>query len=149
MAFKLESPAEAYAAVSLLITGADGAGTLVERKFLFETLSAADVFSGPDPESMGELLGTLTGRMFSDLPNDGVALTSDAVQILCDSAKRLLDEDQCRAAFSLAANLACCDELEEIERNLLIQIADGLEVDTAEARSLIDRAEMDRAAQGA
>ena len=102
MAFKLENPAEAYAAVSLLITGADGVGTLVERQFLFDKLSVADVFSGHDAESMGELLGRLTGRMFSDLPNDGVALTSDAVQILCDSAKRLLDEDQCRTAFSLA-----------------------------------------------
>ncbi len=144
MAFKLENPAEAYAAVSLLVTGADGASTLDERQFLFEKLSVADVFSGYDAESMGELLGMLTGRMFSDLPNDGVALTSDAVQILCDSAKRLLDEDQCCTAFSLAANLACCDGFEEIERNLLIQIADGLDVDTAEAQSV-----MDRAAEGA
>ena len=132
MAFKLENPAEAYAAVSLLISGADGVSTLVgERQFLFKKLSA---------ESMGELLGTLTGRMFSDLPNDGVALTSDAVQIICKSARELLDDDQCGAAFSLAANLACCDGLEEVERNLLIQIADGLDVDPAEAQSVIDRA---------
>jgi len=144
MAFKLENPSEAYAAVSLLITGADGVGTLDERQFLFEKLRVVDVFSGHDDESMRNLLGTLTGRMISDLPNDGVALTSDAVQILCDSAKQLLDEDQCCNAFSLAANLACCDGLEKIERNLLNQIADGLDVNKAEAQSV-----MDRAAEGA
>ena len=140
MAFKLESPAEAYAAVSLLLTGADGAGSLVERQFLFDKLSAADVFSDHDAETMGALLGTLTGRMFSDLPNDGVALTAEAVQILCDCVKELLDEGQCRAAFSLAANLACCDGLEEIERELLVRVADRLDVDKADAQSVIDRA---------
>ena len=105
MAFTLENPAEAYAAVSLLIAGADGVGTVEERQFLFEKLATIDVFAGQDAESMGCLLGTLTGRMFAELPNDGVKLNDEAVGQLCQTAKGKLGRGTVRTTVHVGCRV--------------------------------------------
>jgi tellurite resistance protein len=140
MAFTIESPAEAYAAVSLLAVGADGAGTLQERQALFKKLGESKVFSGQNAEAIGGLLGTLTGRMFSELPNDGMTLEAGAIAEVCTGARSVLNESQRGELFSIAVDLACCDGLEEVERAVLVRIADGLGLEAAAAKATIDRA---------
>ena len=140
MAFKVENPAEAYAAVSLLVAGSDGVGTLEERQFLFEKLGEATVFSDYDSERLGALLGALTARMFDDLPNNGVGLTGDAIDILCASARVQLDLGQCGDLFALAANIACCDAIEENERAMLTRIAAALGIEADAAQNIVNQA---------
>jgi len=140
MAFKVESPAEAYAAVSLLVVGADGVGTLEERQSLFEQLGKAAVFSDYDSERLGALLGTLTARMYDDLPNDGISLTGDAIDILCTGCRAQLDLGQCGDLFALAADIACSDEIEERERVMLTRIAAALGIQADTAQNIVDQA---------
>jgi tellurite resistance protein len=140
MAFSVESPAEAYAAVSLLVAGSDGVGTLEERQILFEKLGEATVFSGYDSERLDALFGTLNARMYDNLPNDGVGLTDDAIDILCASARAQLDLGQCSDLFALAANVACCDAIEENERAMLARIAAALGIEVDAAQKIVDQA---------
>jgi tellurite resistance protein len=141
MAFEFDSAAEAYAAVSLLAVGADGRGTMEERRFLFEELGAMDVFAGHDAESLGALLGALTGRMFSDLAReDDGALGPDAINQLCAGVKAVLGKEQCGEALVVAARLACSDGLEKTEREVLGWIAAGLGLGADAAADAIARA---------
>ncbi len=139
MAFTLETPAEAYAAVTLLVVGADGVGTMEERDFLFGELGSLDVFAGHGAESFGAMLGAMTGRIVSGLSNDGTALDTDAVQHLCTSARAVLDASQCHELFSSAVKLAYSDGLANAERAVLGQIAEGLGIDATTAQDLISR----------
>ena len=62
MAFRLEDAPEAYAAIALLVVGADGVGTDEERDFLFSAFGKAGVFEEHDAEDFGALLGRLGER---------------------------------------------------------------------------------------
>lgn len=137
MAFMLDSPAEAYAAVSLVVVGADGLGTMEERRFLFDELGSLDVFVGHDAESFGALLGALMGRMFTDLSDDGISLNADATDQLCAGARDVLDTRQRGELFSAAVNLACADGLADAERTVLMKLAKGLGLDEASAEEVI------------
>lgn len=140
MAFKVDNAADAYAAITVLVVGADGVGTLEERKFLFDELGEVDVFGGLDAESLGGLLGKVVDRMYTELSDDGVALSADAVTEICAGARDVLDERQCHELLSLAARVAFSDGLESEERALLKQISDGLAIDAAAAQAMIARA---------
>ncbi len=140
MSFNVESPAEAYAAVSLLVAGSDGVGTLEERQFLFDMLGETTVFSDYDSERLGALFGTLIARMYDHLPVEGVGLTEEAADILCASAKAQLDLGQCEDLFALAARVACCDAIEENERAMLTRIAAALGVEPDAAQKIINQA---------
>jgi len=144
MAFKLESPAEAYAAISLLIVGADGVGTMEERAFLFETLGGTDVFSDHDAESFGAMLGSMTGRLVADLSNGVSSPGREAVRELCASARSVLDAEQCLALFSSAVQLANSDGLANLESVALRQVAEGLGIAAATARRMIDAGDRQR-----
>ncbi|MGD8319588.1 MAG: hypothetical protein PVJ02_04020 [Gemmatimonadota bacterium] len=137
MAFTLNGPAEAYAAVSLLVVGADGLGTMEERRFLFDELGSMDAFAGHDAESFGALLGALMGRMFTDLSDDGVSLNADAADQLCAGACDVLDTNQRGELFAAAVNLACADGLAEEERTVLMGLAKGLGLGEATAAGVI------------
>ena len=140
MAFSVESPAEAYAAVSLLVAGSDGVGTLEERQFLFDMLGKNTVFSDYNSERLGALFGTLIARMYDDLPIDGVSLTEEAADILCVSARAQLDLGQCGDLFALAVSVACCDAIEENERAMLARIAAALGIEADAAQKVVDQA---------
>jgi len=126
MSFKFESAAEAYAAVSLLAAGADGLGTMEERRFLFEELGKLDVFAAYNTESLGALLGSLTGRLFSDLAQYDDNMGPDAVHEMCAGVKSVLGEEGRSEALMAAARVACCDGLDDSEREVLGWIAEGL-----------------------
>jgi len=138
MAFDLADAAEAYAAISLLVVGADEVGTMEERHFLFDDLGEVDVFADHDKESLGALLGTLVGRMFQDVSDDGVTLNADAVSEVCAGVNGVLDEGQRFELFSLAVRLAYSDGLDRRERDVLVEIASHLGMDGGSASAMID-----------
>ena len=114
---KVADRAEAFAAVSLVVVGADGVGTFEERDFLFSELLAVDAFAGYDAETLGSLLGKLTARMVTELPHD---LDASSVELkeLCASVRAVLPDEDCSRLFSLAARLSCTDGLGAKERAL-------------------------------
>jgi len=134
LSFQVENAAEAYAAIALLVVGADGIGTIEERDFLFGDLREADVFAGYTAESLGALLGRLVGRM--QLGPD--ADDTKAVTAVCSGARGVLRPDGCRALFSIAVRVAHSDGLDDRERRVLGMIAEGLDVDVAWATALIE-----------
>ena len=139
MAVHLQDAAEAYAAVALLVVGADGLGTLQERDFLFGQLGQAEVFAGLTPESLGGLLGQVTGRMFISVSDDGSPVNEDVIDDICATVRDLLDADQCHELFGLAVDVAHSDGLDGTERTVLAALAKGMRIDFLTAQRLIDR----------
>lgn len=141
MALILDSQAEAYASVALLVAGADGVGTTDERKFLFDVLRDNYApFADYDLEAIGELLGRVAGRMFGELPNNGAQFDISAIDSICSAVLKKVSETDRSEIFEMALKVACCDGLEKTEHALLLRIGENLGIAEDVAQQAIAQA---------
>lgn len=119
MALELENDREAFLAVLSLVVAADHVGSLAERDFLLERLSAVAPFTGSSKTEIGKLLGEVTQKVYDALPNEGGAITPAGVDQLLETAKSRLSAAQQKSCLELASGLAKVDDGSKDEARLL------------------------------
>ncbi len=136
---KIETPADAFAALAVLVLGADRVGTFEERRFLFERLSAHSVFGDLDGEGFGTLVRDTTEKVCTSFPTDEGRVTdagvSEAVGMIAGSLTPELRTD----AFRMAVDLARIDGIVRPEEAVLEIVRAGLGIDRSTAAELLGR----------
>lgn len=135
---RIETPAEACAALAVLIVGADDVGTAEESRFLFETVAALPIFEGLDRPQFTKLMADATEGVWSSVPIDGTRLSdkgvSDLVRRICEALPSELRTE----AFKGAVGLARADGISGEEALLLERLCEGLEIDPELAKEYLD-----------
>jgi tellurite resistance protein len=139
MAMKIESPAEACAALAAIIVAADELGTAEERAFLFDTIGALPIFEGLDRAQFTELMAATTERLYATFPTDGGRVSSDGVGRLVEMIRDALPADRRAEALEAAVGLARSDGVVSVEALLLQRLCEGLELDDDSSRRLLRR----------
>jgi uncharacterized tellurite resistance protein B-like protein len=133
---KIESAAEACAALAVVIVAADELGTDEERDFLFETVAALPIFKELDREQFRKLITDTTERLYASLPTEGSRLSSEGVGRLVGMIREALPADQRVEALEAAVGLARSDGVASVEALLLQRLCEGLEIDPEAERRL-------------
>ena len=68
MAIRIESPAEAFAAVASVAIAADSMGSMDERNAVLQRLKEAPTLKGQDTTALTALLTKVTGHLCAVLP---------------------------------------------------------------------------------
>jgi tellurite resistance protein len=139
MPMKIETPAEACAALAAIIVAADELGTIEERNFLFETVRALPIFEGLDQRQFTELMADTTASLYDSLPTDGGRVSSDGVGRLVDLIRDALPADRRAEALEAAVGLAKSDGVASVEALLLQRLCEGLDLDDDDSKKLLGR----------
>ena len=123
---KIESAAEACAALAVMIVAADELGTDQERQFLFETVAALPIFADLDGSEFMALIADTTERLYATLPIDGGRLSSDGVGQLVGAIRDALPMERRVEALEAAVGLAQSDGIVSGEALLLQRLCEGL-----------------------
>jgi tellurite resistance protein len=134
---KIETPADAFAALAVLVVGADQVGTLEERRFLFERLSAHSVFGDLDGEAFAALVGDTTEQLHTSLPTADGRVTDEGVSRAVGMIAGALTPELCTEAFRMAVDLARIDGMVRPEEAMLERVRDGLGIDPTRAAELM------------
>jgi hypothetical protein len=122
MPLKFENSSEAFLSVLTVVVGADSVGSIAERDYLFETVKGMPSFSKLSKSEFSGLLGHVTDKVYSALPQTDGAITSAGIDELLDAAKSQLTPELRQAALKCATQLCESDETEAAEAALLSQI---------------------------
>lgn len=135
---RIETPAQACAALAALIAGADEVGTMEESRFLYETVAAMPVFADLDRVAFTELMHTTTDWVWAEFPTLGGRVTDEGVTdllgLICDALPPELRSE----AFRAAVGLARADGVTSEEELLLQRVCEGLEIDPRTATEFFD-----------
>lgn len=127
MSIRIESPAEAFAAVASVVIAADSMGTMAERNAVLQRLKETPALSGQDNAALTALLTKVTGQLCDSLPvTDAGSFTSDAVGQVIAAVKAVLSAEQRGQALKLAEATIDADGASDPERALLTQLRAGL-----------------------
>ena len=88
MSLKFEKNTEAFLAVLTVVIGADNAGSLEERDFLFKKVKGISIFGNPSTQDFNKLLGKVTDTVYSTLPQNDGAITSAGIDSPPTAANR-------------------------------------------------------------
>jgi len=122
MPIKFENSSEAFLSVLTVVVGADNVGSIAERDFLFEKVKSLPSFGTLSLPDFSKLLGQVTDKVYSTLPQVDGALTSAGIDELLAAAKSVLSPELQQAALKAAAQLSESDETDAAEAALLSQI---------------------------
>ncbi len=134
----LETPADACAALAVLIAGADEVSTNAERRFLFGTMADTPLFEHLDEAQLADLLATASEWVVSSFPSEGGHLSDEGVSELIGLICGAIPPELRAEAFQAAVGLAGSDGFSSEEERLLERLCDGLEIDPEMARELLD-----------
>lgn len=134
---KIETPAEACAALAVMIVAADEVGTVEEREFLFETVRSLPMFEGMDRAGFTDFVTSMTQRMFTSLPMQGSRISSDGVRDLLGMIREALPAERRVEALEVAVGLAQADGVECVEALLLQRLCEELEIGSEAAQRLL------------
>jgi tellurite resistance protein len=127
MAIRIESPAEAFAAVASVVIAADSMGSMDERTAVLQRLKEAPTFKGQDTAALTALLTKVTGHLCDGLPTTETgAFTSAAVDQVITAVKGVLGADERVQALKLAEATMDSDGASQSEKALLAQLRAGL-----------------------
>ncbi len=119
MDIQFDRPAEAMAAITWIICGADDIGSEEEHNYLHRHVSKLGEFEDMSPNEFTSLLGATRTKLFANLANDGVCLTPPAIDSVISSAKMILNDSQKVEAYKMALGLAKTDGLVKAEQEVL------------------------------
>jgi tellurite resistance protein len=136
---RIETPAEACAALAAMIVAADELGTNEERRFLFDTVRALPMFEGLDRDEFMRLMADITAGLYDSLPMDGTRMSSEGVGRLVDMIREALPVDRRVEALETAVGLAQSDGVVSVEALLLQRLCEGLEIDSDATKRLLGR----------
>jgi tellurite resistance protein len=136
---KIETAAEACAALAILIAGADELGTNEERGFLFETVKAMPLFADLDPAQFRKLMADTTEGLYASTAIEGNRMASREVGRLVEMIRDALPADRRVEALEVAVGLAQSDGVVSVEALLLQRLCEGLEIDPDSTKRLLGR----------
>jgi hypothetical protein len=122
MSLKFENSNEAFLSVLAVVIGADAVGSVAERDFLFDKVKGLPGFAQLTVQEFSKLLGRVTDKVYTALPQADGTLTSAGIDELLAAAKTELSPELQRAALKAAAQLCESDETNAAEAALLSQI---------------------------
>jgi len=122
MPLQFETSNEAFLSVLAVVVGADQVGSVSERDFLFEKVKSLPSFSNLSLAEFSKLLGQVTDRVYSALPQADGAITSAGLDELLAAAKTQLSPELQQTALKAAAQLCESDETDAAEAALLSRI---------------------------
>jgi hypothetical protein len=122
MPLKFEKNTEAFLAVLAVVIGADNAGSLEERDFLFGKVKGISIFGNPSSQDFNKLLGKVTDAVYSQLPQDDGAISAAGIDTLLGEARNALSPDLRKTLVATAAELIDADGAEASEKALLDKI---------------------------
>ena len=133
----IETPAEACAALAVMMVAADDLGSDEERQFLHETVAALPIFKDLSGPEFMALIADMTASLYSSLPVSGGRLSSEGVGQLVEMICAALPAEQRVEALEAAVGLAKSDGVVSGEALLLQRLCEGLEIgEDAKARLL-------------
>jgi hypothetical protein len=122
MALKFEKNTEAFLAVLTVVIGADNAGSLEERDFLFNKVKGISIFGNPSSQDFNKLLGKVTDAVYTQLPQADGAISPAGIDTLLGEAKNALSPELRKTLVATAAELIDADGAEASEKALLDKI---------------------------
>jgi hypothetical protein len=122
MPLKFEKNTEAFLAVLTVVLGADDAGSLEERDFLFNKVKGISIFGNPSTQDFSKLLGKVTDAVYSQLPQNDGALTAEGIDSLLAEARNALTPDLRKTLIATAGELVDADGADAAEKALLDKI---------------------------
>jgi len=127
MAIRIESPAEAFAAVASVVIAADSMGSMAERNAVLQRLKETPALEGQDTAALTALLNTVTGHLCDGLPvSETGAFTAAAVDQVITAVRGVLGAEQRAQALKLAEATMDSDGASDGEQALLAQLRVGL-----------------------
>jgi len=126
MPLKFEKNTEAFLAVLTVVIGADNAGSLEERDFLFNKVKGISIFGNPSSQDFNKLLGKVTDAVYTQLPQADGAISPAGIDTLLGEAKNALSPDLRKTLVATAAELIDADGAEASEKALLDKIRRAL-----------------------
>lgn len=126
MPLKFEKNTEAFLAVLTLVIGADSAGSLEERDFLFSKVKGISIFGNPSSQDFSKLLGKVTDAVYTELPQADGAISPAGVDMLLAEARNALSPELRKTLVATAAELMDADGAEASEKALLDKIKRAL-----------------------
>jgi tellurite resistance protein len=136
---RIETPAEACAALAVMIVAADQLGTSEEREFLFEKVRSLPVFEGLDRAAFMKLMADTTEGLYDSMPMEGSRMSSAGVGRLVDMIREALPADRRVEALETAVGLAQSDGVVSVEALMLQRLCEGLEIDPDSTSELLGR----------
>lgn len=134
---RIETAAEACAALAVMIVAADQLGTDEERRFLFEDVAALPIFGGLDQGQFRKLMADAADGVYSSLPMEGNRISSDGVGHLVRQIREALPQSQRIEALEAAVGLARSDGITSVEALLLQRLCEQLEIDPESTSRLL------------
>jgi hypothetical protein len=126
MSLKFEKNTEAFLAVLAVVIGADDAGSLEERDFLFNKVKGIPAFGNPSSQDFSKLLGKVTDAVYTQLPQADGAITAAGIDELLAAAKSALTPELRKTLVATAAELVDADGTAAAEQALLDKIRRAL-----------------------
>ena len=122
MPLKFEKNTEAFLAVLTVVIGADNAGSLEERDFLFNKVKGISIFGNPSSQEFSKLLGKVTDAVYTQLPQVDGALSPAGIDSLLAEARNALTPELRKTLVATAGELIDADGAEASEKALLDKI---------------------------
>jgi hypothetical protein len=126
MSLKFEKNTEAFLAVLTVVIGADDAGSLEERDFLFQKVKTISIFGNPSQQDFSKLLGKVTDDVYTQLPQVDGAISDAGIDSLLSAAKDALTPDLRKTLVATATELVDADGAAASEKSLLDKIRRAL-----------------------
>ena len=136
---KIETAAEACAALAVMIVAADELGTNEERRFLFETVAGLPMFGGLDQAQFKKLIADTTADMYASFPMSGNRMSSEGVGQLVEMIRKALPARRRVEALEAAVGLAQADGVVSVEALMLQRLCEGLEIAPESTSQLLGR----------
>lgn len=137
MQMKIDTAAEACAALAVMIVAADERGTFEERDFLFEKVAALPIFRGLDQGQFTKLMADTTTGLHGSFATDGLRISSEGTGRVVQMIREALPPEWRVQALEAAVGLAQSDGVVSLEALLLQRLCEGLEIDAESTRRLL------------
>ena len=137
---KIETTADACAALAVLIAGADGRGTLEESAFLYDAVAEMEPFADLDRDGFSRLMADTADGIWASSSVEDDHLSARAVEDVLGDICRAIGPELRARALQMAVGLARADGVSSEERALVMRLSDGLGVDRATADELMGEA---------
>ena len=125
---RIQTPADACAALAVLVVGADDVGTMAEGKYLFDTIAHLPVFEGMDTAGFGGLVAETAEWIWSTYAADN-HISDKGLSELLDMICLALPREVRAVTLRAVVGLAKTDGMVEPEEILLRRLCDGLGLD--------------------
>jgi hypothetical protein len=134
---RIDTEAEACAALAVMVVAADDLGTMEERSYLFDKIAAIPIFGGLDQAQFAKLMADTTAGLYDSYATHGDRMSSNGVGHVVRMIREALPFERRIEALEAAIGLARIDGVVSTEALLLQRICEGLEIDTDSMNRLL------------